>query len=375
MEPSITLFCPGSLAGDFDDAMAGVQAQARSLVRALFQRARPLGASQPASREDAPIALESPEERWLRAQFELPAEAGLGAFAATIQAKSASGPQWIIRLASFHVGLDHLVLLPAASLELSPTEADALLGAAQEWLKEEPIRLQAITPELWQMTELQPEITRFDQMTGASSRQATGRNIDAWLPKGPSSRTWRRLANELQMLWHSHPVNLARQERGLPVINGLWFEGRTAAPEARPFDVIVSRDPVLQGLGHATGARVILPTGQTDIIEALSDSTVRPETRWLIDPGCWQTHSVDTDSKVDADPQVFGNQQAFGEGWRAFANWLADFDGVARPGRGRALRWVLTGNRQWVELGLSPRSRLCFWRRADPRSWFEQSAA
>jgi hypothetical protein len=271
-------------------------------------------------------------------------------------------PRWIIRLASLHVGLDHLVLLPAASLELTAAESEALLSAARDWLAEEPVGLEPISPELWQLTELEPDTTRFDQLRGASSRQATGRNIDAWLPRGPSARTWRRLANELQMLWHEHPVNLERQTRGLPVVNGLWFEGRILAPRALPFDGIVSQDAALLGLGRAAGARVIRPAGLSEVLTMVEGSTALSNGRWLIDPGCWQAQSG------DADPM------AWREAWRAFSEWLVEFDTGVRPGRGRALRWLLTGNRQIVELEMSPRGRLCFWRRQALHRWFEDTA-
>jgi hypothetical protein len=39
----------------------------------------------------------------------------------------------------------------------------------------------------------------------------------------PQQERWlKRLLTEVQMLLHHHPVNLARQEQGLPVINSLW---------------------------------------------------------------------------------------------------------------------------------------------------------
>jgi len=304
------------------------------------------------------IDRDGPEERWLRARFELAAEAGIGAFAG-VRPDGALPSGWVIRLSSFHVGLDHLVLTPSDALELSEAESDQLLAASRQWLADEPVRLDPIAPGLWQLTELKPELTRFDQMQGSSSRQATGRNIDTWLPSGPSARGWRRLANELQMLWHQHPVNLARQQNGLPVINGLWFEGRTVAPGARPFDTLISQDPVLRGLGHAVGARTLTPAHLSAITAALTDPDAPPGTRWLIDPGCWQSQSEQ------------GDACAWREGWRAFAHWLTEFDAAIRPGRGTSLRWLLSGHRHAVELELTRLARFRFWHRLRPQQWFE----
>lgn len=380
MDTSITLFCPGALAGRFEEAIAGVGPRAADLLQRLLLRARRVSrdASRPGVTSIDPgpgphdpfttaandrsgraaVDRDGPEERWLRARFELAREAGIGAFAG-VQADGALPSGWVIRLSSLHVGLDHLVLLPADSIDLSETESDELLAASQRWLADEPVKLDPIAPGLWQLTELKPELTRLDQMQGSSSRQATGRNIDAWLPSGPSARGWRRLANELQMLWHLHPVNLAREQRGLPVINGLWFEGRTIAPRVRPFDALISRDPVLLGLGRAVGARTVELAHPSAITAALTDPGTPPGTRWLIDPGCWQSQSEQ------------GDASAWREGWRAFGEWLTEFDAAIRPGRGTAMRWLLSGHQHAVELELTRFARFRVWHRLPPQQWFE----
>src|SRR5690606_4093503 len=41
----------------------------------------------------------------------------------------------------------------------------------------------------------------------------------------PEGRPWRRLVNELQMLWFDHPVNQAREARGLRPVNSVWLYG------------------------------------------------------------------------------------------------------------------------------------------------------
>jgi hypothetical protein len=49
--------------------------------------------------------------------------------------------------------------------------------------------------------------------------------LSDWWPQEDSLREWRRLLNEIQMVWHDHPVNLARAERGEMPINSLWLFG------------------------------------------------------------------------------------------------------------------------------------------------------
>ena len=46
----------------------------------------------------------------------------------------------------------------------------------------------------------------------------------------------RMLLNEVQVLLHQHPLNAARQTRGLPPVNSVWFwgAGRLPAPGPSP---------------------------------------------------------------------------------------------------------------------------------------------
>ena len=61
---------------------------------------------------------------------------------------------------------------------------------------------------------------------------ACGHNIDVWSPNGGSARDWRRLQNEVQMLWHQHPLNDAREQNNHPRINGLWLWGGSQANQS-----------------------------------------------------------------------------------------------------------------------------------------------
>jgi len=57
----------------------------------------------------------------------------------------------------------------------------------------------------------------------ATMDAACGHNIDIWMPKGDHERAWRKLQNEIQMLWFSHAINEAREMRGEKVINSVWI--------------------------------------------------------------------------------------------------------------------------------------------------------
>jgi len=358
-DTAITLLCQGALDGRFDDAMGGLESQHRARIERLLRRSR-RSIVPPDGGTDAPAtSLESPEEQWLRRTFGVPSAASVGAYEAAAADQDRGLPSgWIIRPCSLHVGLDHLVLLPPATTGLSAAESDALLEASRGWLDEEPVKLESISPGLWLLVELEPQRTRFDQMRGAGSRQACGRNIDVWLPQGAAARGWRRLANELQMLWHQHPVNLRRSEAGQPLINGLWFEGQALPLIARPFELIVSDDPVLAGLARASGARA-LPLNALEEALARRQADGALEPRWLVDPGCW------SDAQLDQDP---GRWCA---GWQQFADWFEGFDQRVGPGRSAALQWLLTGTTQVLQLRIERRGLLRFWRDSAPQRFFE----
>jgi hypothetical protein len=54
-------------------------------------------------------------------------------------------------------------------------------------------------------------------------------NISSFMPSGEGASTWNQLQNEIQMLLFNHPVNLAREAQGQPVINSLWCHGLEAS--------------------------------------------------------------------------------------------------------------------------------------------------
>jgi hypothetical protein len=69
----------------------------------------------------------------------------------------------------------------------------------------------------------------FASLASYSVDQAHGRNIDWWMPRDTQeegiAKHWRKLQNEIQMLWHIGPVNEERGQRGMPSINSLWISG------------------------------------------------------------------------------------------------------------------------------------------------------
>ncbi|WP_197732788.1 regulator [Paraburkholderia pallida] len=151
---------------------------------------------------------------------------------------------------------DHLVLIDPASLELADADAAALYAVARPLIEELGVRIEAPTPQRWYLSSEQ-----FGTLAGASPLRASGRNIEIWLPheaqSGQRSRAWMKVQNEVQMAWFEHPVNEAREARGLPAVNSIWFHAQGALrPVKRAFSRVRSDAAATRGLALASGAEL-----------------------------------------------------------------------------------------------------------------------
>ena len=88
---------------------------------------------------------------------------------------------------------------------------------------------------LWQGSGVRMTASRSGQIFCAFDRalqvgtcdpqQVLGMHIEEFLPTGADSSRLRQLIGETEMWLFEHDANRARQELGLPVVNGLWFWG------------------------------------------------------------------------------------------------------------------------------------------------------
>jgi hypothetical protein len=137
----------------------------------------------------------------------------------------------VLEPAHFHVARDHLVLTDRRQLALDEATSQTLFDAAHPLFAESGYTLRYGDAGHW--------FLRADAWSGlrtCSPDVACGHNIDVWLPRGQGERDWRRLHNEVQMLWHTHEINEAREQHGQRRINALWLWGGsdgTSAPAGR----------------------------------------------------------------------------------------------------------------------------------------------
>ena len=153
-----------------------------------------------------------------------------------------------------HATRDHLVLLDQNQLGLTEAESTALLKPILPLLEED-----FQSPLLFQNDSFYfMPAGPFLSLSTHSLDQAHGRNIDWWMPRDTDiegvAKNWRKLQNEIQMLWHIDPVNEKRERLGQASINSIWISGIGKLADVHPpscfqqIQIIYSDKPLLIGL-------------------------------------------------------------------------------------------------------------------------------
>ena len=118
------------------------------------------------------------------------------------------------------LGLTDLTPVEPSTLALSVDESRALCAAADAHMREDGVRLHFVDAARWLVACNQP----IDVLTERPD-WIIGELLRPNLPRGRDARLVERWMNELQMLLHAHPVNIAREERRLPAVNFVWLWG------------------------------------------------------------------------------------------------------------------------------------------------------
>ncbi len=134
-----------------------------------------------------------------------------------------TGFWFLVRPVHLHVALDHLVLTESADLALSDDEAKKLFALAKSICDEFSRELLFGDANHWFL-----RADDWQALTTSSLNAACGHNIDIWMAEGEHAREWRKIQNEIQMLWFSSELHQQRQELGLPEINSLWLSHGSA---------------------------------------------------------------------------------------------------------------------------------------------------
>ena len=215
--PHPTLIIPFALAPTEHarDLLAALQAP--SLAQLLSHAS--------AARREAyePYAPLLPHEQWLAASPQESSPAIAHALMQQLGMSAEPGYWFVLEPAHFHVARDHLVLTDRRQLTLDEATSRTLFDATHSLFEELGYTLRYGDARHWLL-----RADAWSELRTCSPDAACGHNIDVWLPRGPGERDWRRLHNEVQMLWHTHAINDTREQRGERRINALWLWGGSA---------------------------------------------------------------------------------------------------------------------------------------------------
>ncbi|HEX2829497.1 MAG TPA: hypothetical protein VHP37_24345 [Burkholderiales bacterium] len=206
------LFWPRETA---DAAAAGLELSALStlLARATVERFDPVTT-----------------EGWLCRAFEVERQRDwpIAPLTLVLDGGEPDGAYWL-RADPVHIKVSRegLHLVDSALFDLSAEEASAFVAALNAHFDGELVFC-APHPKRWYL-----KCASAPAIATHPVSQVAGKDVQQHLPHGEQALDWHRRFNEAQMLLHSHALNEAREDRGDPPVNSVWFWGGGTIPQVR----------------------------------------------------------------------------------------------------------------------------------------------
>lgn len=160
---------------------------------------------------------------------------------------------WYIRSDPVYAraGLGELTLIHSRELAITAKEANTIVASINDHFSNESWRIESPNPYRWYIQCVDAPGIRTTPLS-----QVTGPVTEEYLPVGEQAAYWRAVLNEIQMLLHSHPVNLQREtDESLP-INSVWMwgEGRQSHVDKNRWDMLCSDNHIGRAIARSAGA-------------------------------------------------------------------------------------------------------------------------
>lgn len=207
---------------------------APDLVRALQMPsfATLLARSTPASPPVDPQLRNLPHEAWLVHTLGLAAEGSLPFAAASMRGfglDPGSLSWFIVQPAHVEIARSHLSMHDLRSLRLADGHSRALFETAKPVFDEYGHTLVYGDAHTWFMAA-----GTWTTLKTSSPDLVIGQNLTDFFPTGPGASDFRKLQNEVQMLWFEHQANVERESARMAPVNSFWIwapsGGNTALP-------------------------------------------------------------------------------------------------------------------------------------------------
>lgn len=125
-----------------------------------------------------------------------------------------------LRADPVHLRLQHDQMLLLPVMEISADEAGEMCASLNGHFAEQGMEFFAPHAQRWYV-----RLDSLPRIRTTPLSQVVGGDVRRFLPTGDDASRWHQLFNEIQMLLHAHLLNEAREARGEPIINSVWFWG------------------------------------------------------------------------------------------------------------------------------------------------------
>lgn len=173
-----------------------------------------------------------PHETWVSQALGLSTSGAPGFAAAAMRGLGfdpGTSSWFIINPAHIEIARSHLMMNDLRQLQLDDAHAKALFATAKPVFDELGKTLVYGDAQTWFMAA-----GDWATLQTGSPDAAVGQNLTDWLPTGPAAVDFRKLQNEVQMLWFEHPANVEREAKGLMAVNSFWPWGQSQGVPAHP---------------------------------------------------------------------------------------------------------------------------------------------
>jgi len=171
-----------------------------------------------------------------------------------------------------HPDRDSMVMFSNEAMVVELDEAKALASEVEAHFADLNWKIEVLHPKRWYLRlEKDPLVRTY------GLNEVVGRHVFDFFPFGETGRQWHSLLNEIQMLLHASPVNVARQSKGHMPINALWPWGGGRLPViSHNACAVYGSDELVRGMMSLAGGRVAANVSGFEALMIENDTALTP---------------------------------------------------------------------------------------------------